>query len=192
MYTPHTWNAGVAGGTLITAAKLNEIETQLTLVTPKWQTATVYAIGDQVVSPGGDIVTSLTAHTSTTYVPGNWKPSATFSQIGSDTPPTSPAAGQVWLSSRFKDVKAPDASAHNRVLSPGGGTEGAWLQEPQVWVANGLFNMLYTGGVGPEYLFYASCPETSDPTIYGNWTKVGIVIGNSSGGGQGALNTREF
>jgi hypothetical protein len=45
---------------------------------PRWATATAYEAGAKVVSPNGDIVTAVTAHTSTTFAPANWTLSATF------------------------------------------------------------------------------------------------------------------
>ena len=70
------------------------------------------------------------------------------------------------------------------IITPTLGSEGAFVQEPQVWQYGGLLHMIYTGGL-PERLHYASCPVTSDPLIPASWTKTGIVLGGGVGGEAG-------
>lgn len=86
---------GPTGGTPITAAKLNNMESQYGDAMQDasalyghdvraWAPSTVYAQGQAVVSPSGDVVTAATAHTSTatysglTSAGGNWVLSSTF------------------------------------------------------------------------------------------------------------------
>jgi hypothetical protein len=106
------------------------------------------------------------------------------------TPPTNPKNGQVWLSSRWQDNYVPAGrETHRHVMGPGGGWEGAWVQEPQVWfnAPTNQFCMLYTGGVATAYLGFATCPAASDPLVDTNWTKsANPVIGNTYGGWSGA------
>lgn len=116
--------------------------------------------------------------------------SATYSvNTPSLAPPANPKNGQVWLSSRWQDGYIPAGKeTHQHVMGPGGGLEGAWVQEPQVWfnTATNQFCMLYTGGVACAYLFLATCPATADPLVSTNWTKNATpVIGNGNGGWAG-------
>lgn len=47
---------------------------------PRWKASTVYAIGDVVVAPNGEVVTAKTNHTSgTTYSAANWSSAVTAS-----------------------------------------------------------------------------------------------------------------
>lgn len=61
-------------------------------------------------------------------------------------------------------------------------------QEPSVWIANGKFNMLYTGGGTGASLAYRSCLLTADPTVAANWTAAVACLGNGSGGQTGTAN----
>lgn len=46
---------------------------------PKWVTATAYTAGQQVISPNGDVVSSIADHTSgATFNPANWNLSPSF------------------------------------------------------------------------------------------------------------------
>lgn len=46
---------------------------------PNWVTATVYAAGQQVISPNGDLVSSIATHTSgVSFNPANWKATNTL------------------------------------------------------------------------------------------------------------------
>ncbi len=72
------------------------------------------------------------------------------------------------------------------VIVPAGGTEGSFVQEPNVWADDTTIHMIYSGGnSGSIYLHHASCPIDADPTIPDNWTKSGVVIGNGEGGEAG-------
>ena len=108
----------------------------------------------------------------------------------SETPPSNPGIGQRWLSSRWKDNFIPAGKdSHIQIKAPGGGWEGAWVQEPQPWTntATNQFCMLYSGGVGTEYLGFGSCPITADPLVKANWTwRANPVIGNNYDGWAGA------
>lgn len=56
------------------AAKANAVD-----VVPKWKTATAYLAGDKVVSPNGDVVSSIADHTSgVSFTAGNWNLSASY------------------------------------------------------------------------------------------------------------------
>lgn len=89
----------------------------------------------------------------------------------STSAPVSPAVGDVWLSSRVIDSKI-DPSPSGRVavkVSPG--------QEPSVWFANGLYNMIYTHG--PQFR-YGSATNPMDPA---SWTFAGSAFLGSGAGG---------
>lgn len=110
-FTPKVYQDGAAGGTPILAADLNALENQTAadvtaitagdvtnpasaagialsatigqLAVPRWVTATNYTAGDKVVSPNGDIVSSIATHTSgVTFNPANWNLSASFALAG--------------------------------------------------------------------------------------------------------------
>jgi len=54
---------------------------------PRWAPTTAYTLGQQVVSPGNDVVSAIAAHTSgATYIPANWTLSSTYAPITSATP----------------------------------------------------------------------------------------------------------
>lgn len=73
------WATGPAGGTPISAAALNGIETDLDARLPVWKAGVVYEVGARVISPNNDIVTATTAHTSgVSYLAANWATSTTF------------------------------------------------------------------------------------------------------------------
>lgn len=59
--------AGLDGSARVPVAQMP------TSYVPKWQPTTVYAAGDQVVSPNNDVVTANTAHTSgASFTAANW------------------------------------------------------------------------------------------------------------------------
>lgn len=71
------------------------------------------------------------------------------------TPPGSPAFGATWLSSNLAYMRTdPRPLAHVAVVRP-----SVNAQEPVVWLANNLYNMMFTS----SGLEYTSCPVTSDP-----------------------------
>jgi len=109
MYIPAIWADFIAGGTPINAAALQHLEQGVSdadvtnpasparaVVVPRWVTATAYAAGDKVVSPNGDIVKAIAAHTSgVTFTPANWNLSLTYSALGDVTPGSTMHKGEL-------------------------------------------------------------------------------------------------
>jgi len=88
----------------------------------------------------------------------------------------------LWLSTALVDLTVSPAPGDRfAAITPTLSWESTAVQEPSVWFANGLWNMLYTGGPGAgggtAYIGYASAPSP-----YGPWTKAGTQV---IGGGQG-------
>lgn len=74
--------------------------------------------------------------------------------IPTSTPPANPSVGATWLSSNLANMTVdPSPLAHIPLL---GGITG---QEPNVWYANGVYNLLYSS----SSLMYSSCSGTKDP-----------------------------
>ncbi|MFJ4026015.1 pyocin knob domain-containing protein [Paenarthrobacter sp. NPDC089989] len=70
-YNPANWNASTQDG------RLAAVESSTVQALPRWKANTAYTAGQQVLSPGGDIVTATVAFTSgATYSAANWTPSA--------------------------------------------------------------------------------------------------------------------
>lgn len=90
-YTPQTWTSGDPS-TPLSAPRLTHMEGQYAAAMTDtaalyghdvraWAPNTVYAAGQAVVNPSGDLVTAKTAHTSgATYTPANWNPSSARKQ----------------------------------------------------------------------------------------------------------------
>jgi peptidoglycan/xylan/chitin deacetylase (PgdA/CDA1 family) len=86
---------------------------------PAWKTATAYLAGQKVISPGGDVVTAIANHTSTTYVPANWTASTQDGRIGAVEAKN--AAQDAALTDRPPFWKATTAyTSGQRVISPDG------------------------------------------------------------------------
>lgn len=72
------------------------------------------------------------------------------------TPPSNPTAVSKWLSSSISKIQAPSSPAERYPFMLNG-------QEQTVWIYNGNYYDLYTGG-GTASLSLISCPITADPT----------------------------
>lgn len=91
--TDRTWSSGPSGGTPLSAERLNGIEGDLDRRLQLWQPTTVYASGQRVVSPGGDVVSAKAAHTSPAqYDAAAWNLSSSYLKPGDKAVPNGVAS----------------------------------------------------------------------------------------------------
>jgi hypothetical protein len=77
-----------------------------------------------------------------------------------------------------------DTTVANCQMSPNAGDRFDLFdgQEASLWIANDLYNMLFTLG---GYIQYKSCSYLLDPSIAANWSAAVSCIGNTFGGEAG-------
>lgn len=124
-----------------------------------WAPTTVYAIGQQVLSPGNDAITCTTAHTSaSSYTTGealNWSDTATYSKVA--------LSGADWLyppGSPTSNLVAANTVAPTTTSSTGVTTSGTTEIMDTV-----LGTYVYTAVAGRRYLMKMSGLQVQGSTV---------------------------
>lgn len=65
----------------------NSVDASIAGMVPRWAPLTPYTLGQQVVSPGNDVVSAIAAHTSgASFTPANWSQSSTYALTSQQRP----------------------------------------------------------------------------------------------------------
>jgi hypothetical protein len=104
----------------------------------------------------------------------------------SATPVASPGVGAAWLSNAVANVQASQrASERSTILSPSPSWEATAVFEPNVFFANGTYNMIYTGGWNDPAIGWATASSPAGP-----WTRQNSntqILGRGQGGEAGDI-----
>ena len=178
-------------------------------VVPRWAPTTAYTLGQQVVSPGNDVVSAIAGHTSgSTFTPANWTLSSTYARVGETTVDASlyasinaaiaalPSHGGKVMLTAAQYTENVVINKNNVTLegvgfgfwdsfvggNPGTGTEGTGLSK--IKSADGTSNIISIAAASGRL----SGITLQNLYLYGNGTTGAGIYGAAAGGMTDQLN----